>query len=118
MIEQDHRGEKSRTASMLDFKTFKRAAATIAGIELLHRIQKGAVRPWVFGRSGPSRSHYLNGAAAGLKNRSAHRNPLDQAVNLHQSQNSGGSNHSGTPDAKPSALLREMPRHLLQDYRL
>ena len=41
MIEQDHRGVKSRIAPMLGFKVFKRATATIAGIELLHRICKG-----------------------------------------------------------------------------
>lgn len=42
MIEQDHRGGKSRIKPMLGFKVFDRAAAvTIAGIELLHRIRKG-----------------------------------------------------------------------------
>jgi transposase-like protein len=41
MIEQDHRDVKSRIAPMLDFKVFKRAAMTIAGIELLRRIHKG-----------------------------------------------------------------------------
>ena len=41
LIEQDHRGVKSRIGSMLGFKRFKTAAATIAGIELLHRIRKG-----------------------------------------------------------------------------
>jgi transposase-like protein len=37
MIEQDHRGVKSRIAPMLGFKIFKRAAVTISGIELLQR---------------------------------------------------------------------------------
>lgn len=41
MIEQDNRSVKSRIVPMLGFKVFKRAAATIAGIELLHRIRKG-----------------------------------------------------------------------------
>jgi transposase-like protein len=41
MIEQDHRGIKSRIAPMFGFKIFKRAAETISGIELLHRIRKG-----------------------------------------------------------------------------
>jgi len=41
MIEQDHRGIKSRIAPMLGFKTFKREDVTIAGIELLYRIRKG-----------------------------------------------------------------------------
>lgn len=41
MIEQDHRGIKSRTGPMLGFKDFDLAAITIAGIELLHRMRKG-----------------------------------------------------------------------------
>jgi len=41
MVEQDHRGVKSRIRPMLGFKVFDRAAATIAGVELLHRIHKG-----------------------------------------------------------------------------
>jgi transposase-like protein len=41
LIEQDHRGIKSRTRPMLGFKNFDSAAITIAGIELLRRIHKG-----------------------------------------------------------------------------
>ena len=41
LVEQDHRGIKSRTRPMLGFKTFASAAITIACIELLHRIHKG-----------------------------------------------------------------------------
>jgi transposase-like protein len=41
MIEQDHRGVKSRLRPMLGFKSFRTAAITIAGVELLHRIKKG-----------------------------------------------------------------------------
>ena len=41
MVEQDHRGVKSRIKPMLGFKVFDRAAVTIAGVELLHRIRKG-----------------------------------------------------------------------------
>ena len=41
LIEQDHRGIKSRTRPMLGFKNFETAAITIAGIELLRRIHKG-----------------------------------------------------------------------------
>ena len=41
MIEQDHRGVKSRINPMLGFKVFDHAAMTIAGVELLHRIRKG-----------------------------------------------------------------------------
>jgi transposase-like protein len=41
LIEQDHRGVKSRLAPMLGFKRFRTAAITIAGVELLRRIHKG-----------------------------------------------------------------------------
>ncbi len=41
LIEQDHRGIKSRTRPMLGFKNYDFAATTITGIELLHRIRKG-----------------------------------------------------------------------------
>lgn len=41
LIEQDHRGIKSRTRPMLGFKNYDCAAITIAGVELLHRIRKG-----------------------------------------------------------------------------
>jgi len=40
LIEQDHRGIKSRTRPMLGFKNFNSAAITLAGVELLHRIRK------------------------------------------------------------------------------
>jgi len=40
LIEQDHRGIKSRTRPMLGFKSFSSAATTIAGVELLRRIHK------------------------------------------------------------------------------
>ena len=41
VIEQDHRHIKSRTNVMPGFKRFRRAATTISGIELMHRIRKG-----------------------------------------------------------------------------
>ena len=40
-IEGDHRFIKKRTRPMLGFKSFRSAAKTIAGIELLHMIKKG-----------------------------------------------------------------------------
>jgi transposase-like protein len=40
LIEQDHRSIKLRLGPMLGLKRFRRAATTIAGIELLHRIRK------------------------------------------------------------------------------
>jgi transposase-like protein len=41
LIEQDHRGIKSRTRPMLGFKNFESAVITVSGIELLRRIHKG-----------------------------------------------------------------------------
>jgi transposase-like protein len=41
LIEQDHRSIKLRLGPMLGPKHFRRAATTIAGIELMHRIRKG-----------------------------------------------------------------------------
>jgi transposase-like protein len=41
LIEQDHRGMKSRIGPMLGFKRFRTAAITIAGVEPLRRIHKG-----------------------------------------------------------------------------
>jgi transposase-like protein len=41
LIEQNHRGIKSRTTPMLGFKNFDYAAIIIAGVELLRRVHKG-----------------------------------------------------------------------------
>jgi transposase-like protein len=41
LMEQDHRSIKLRLGPMLGFKNFRRAATTIAGIELIRRIRKG-----------------------------------------------------------------------------
>src|SRR5471030_2347161 len=41
LVEQDHRNIKSRTNVRLGFKRFWNAAATMSGIELMHRIRKG-----------------------------------------------------------------------------
>ena len=41
IVEQDHRGIKSRTGPMLGFQLFTNAATAIAGIELIRRIKKG-----------------------------------------------------------------------------
>jgi len=40
LIEQDHRGIKSRTERCSDSKSYNSAATTVAGIELLYRIRK------------------------------------------------------------------------------
>lgn len=44
LVEQDHRFIKRRVSSMLGFKSFKSAASTIAGIEILNMIRKGQFR--------------------------------------------------------------------------
>ena len=41
IVEQDHRGIKSRTGPMLGFKRFDHATLVIAGIELARKIKKG-----------------------------------------------------------------------------
>ena len=40
IVEQDHRAIKQRCASMLGLKSFRTAAITFSGIELVHRIRK------------------------------------------------------------------------------
>lgn len=45
LVEQDHRSIKRRVRPMLGFKSFKSAASTIAGIELINMIRKGQFRP-------------------------------------------------------------------------
>src|SRR5262249_6985561 len=40
VVEQDHRRVKQRVRSMLGFKRFASAAVTLAGIELVHQIEK------------------------------------------------------------------------------
>ncbi|WP_156747667.1 DDE-type integrase/transposase/recombinase, partial [Methylosinus sp. 3S-1] len=41
IVEQDHRAVKRVTRPMLGFKSFRSAAATLSGIELMHMIRKG-----------------------------------------------------------------------------
>lgn len=43
IVEQDHRAIKRRRAPMLALKSFRTAAVTLAGVELVHRIKKGPV---------------------------------------------------------------------------
>ena len=59
LIEQDHRSIKLRLAPMLGLKHFRRAATTIAGIELMHRIRKGQFRTREASRSRQNRSRDL-----------------------------------------------------------
>jgi putative transposase len=41
IVEQDHRAIKRQTRPMLGFKSFRSAAVTLAGIEIMHMIRKG-----------------------------------------------------------------------------
>ena len=45
IVEQDHRAIKRLIRPMLGFKSFRSAAVTIAGIELMHMIRKGQLLP-------------------------------------------------------------------------
>ena len=65
LIEQDHRGIKSRTRPMLGFKSFSSAAITIAGVELLRRIHKGQ-SPLVVSASKTTLRPYSGSSARGL----------------------------------------------------
>jgi transposase-like protein len=53
LIEQDHRSIKLWLGPMLGFKRFRRAATTIAGIELMHRIRKGQFKLRVKNKTAP-----------------------------------------------------------------
>jgi putative transposase len=44
IVEQDHRAVKRLVRSMLGFKSFRSAVATLAGIELMHMIRKGQLQ--------------------------------------------------------------------------
>ena len=44
IVEQDHRAIKRQVRPMLGFKSFRSAAVTLAGIELMHMIRKGQLR--------------------------------------------------------------------------
>ncbi len=45
IVEQDHRFVKQKMVAALGFKTFYTAKATLFGLELVHMIRKGQVRP-------------------------------------------------------------------------
>jgi transposase-like protein len=44
IVEQDHRAIKRLVRPMLGFKSFRSAAVTVAGIEVMHMIRKGQLR--------------------------------------------------------------------------
>jgi transposase-like protein len=56
IVEQDHRAVKRVVRPTLGFKSFRSAAATIAGIELMHMIRKGQMR--TTGKLRPAQQFY------------------------------------------------------------
>ena len=56
IVEQDHRAVKRVTRPMLGFKSFRSAAATLAGIELMHMIWKSQI--WTRGKLRPAQHFY------------------------------------------------------------
>jgi putative transposase len=56
IVEQDHRAIKRLLRPMLGFKSFRSAAVTLAGIELMHMIRKGQLR--TTGEMCPARQFY------------------------------------------------------------
>jgi transposase-like protein len=44
LVEQDHRNIKRRIRQMLGFKSFRRAQAILAGIEIIHMLRKGQLQ--------------------------------------------------------------------------
>ena len=64
LIEQDHRSVKLRLGPMLGLKHFRRAATTIAGIELMHRIRKGQFKLGRLGAKGNTAPKIWNAVLA------------------------------------------------------
>jgi putative transposase len=56
IIEQDHRAIKQLVRPMLGFKSFRSAAVTLAGVELMHMIRTGQLR--TTGEVCPARQFY------------------------------------------------------------
>ncbi|OON34619.1 IS6 family transposase, partial [Izhakiella australiensis] len=44
LVEQEHRNIKRRIRQMLGFKSFRRAQAILAGIEIIHMLRKGQLQ--------------------------------------------------------------------------
>ena len=58
VIEQDHRRIKRITRSMLGFKNFRSAQATLAGIETMAMIKKGQMKKNISGDLSPAEQFY------------------------------------------------------------
>jgi putative transposase len=56
IVEQDHRAVKRVARPMLGFKSFRSAAATLAGVELMHMIRKGQLQ--AMGKLRPAQQFY------------------------------------------------------------
>ena len=56
IVEQDHRAVKRVTRPTLGFKSFRSAAATLAGVEFMHMIRKGQLR--TTGKLRPAQQFY------------------------------------------------------------
>jgi transposase-like protein len=59
LVEQDHRNIKRRTRPVLGFKSFRCAQTILAGIELIHMINKGQLRHPAGDGLSPSEQFYL-----------------------------------------------------------
>lgn len=59
LVEQDHRNIKRWTCSKLGFKSFRRAQAILAGIELIHIISKGQYQHLQGDGLSPAEKFYL-----------------------------------------------------------
>ncbi|MFC0139332.1 IS6 family transposase [Erwinia mallotivora] len=59
LVEQDHRNIKRRIRPMLGFKSFRRAQAILAGIELIHMIRKGQYHHPLGDGLSPAEQFYL-----------------------------------------------------------
>jgi transposase-like protein len=59
LVEQDDRNIKRRIRPMLGFKSFRRAQAILAGIELLHMIRKGQYQHPAGDGMSPAEQFYL-----------------------------------------------------------
>jgi len=56
IVEQDHRAIKRVSRPTLGFKSFRSAAATLAGVELMHMIRKGQLQ--TTGNLRPAKQFY------------------------------------------------------------
>ena len=73
IVEQDHRAIKRLTRPTLEFKSFRSAAVTLAGIELMHMIRKGQLLPT--GEVRPAQQFYLLAGKTQLYPRLSHVRP-------------------------------------------